>query len=182
MNAVDEALDVLLQAGAHRYGDEKVSQLAHALQCAHQAEQEGADAALIAAALLHDIGHLVGNGDEGLAKRGIDAMHEQTGADWVAERFDDAVAEPVRLHVDAKRFLCTREDGYFERLSPASVLSLSVQGGPYSETEADVFAARPHADAAVRLRRWDEAAKDPEAVTPGLDHYRPMLEAHLRAG
>ncbi len=182
MNAVDEAIDLLLRAGAERYGDEDVSQLAHALQCAHQAEREGADGALVAAALLHDIGHLVGDGDEGLAERGIDAMHERIGADWVAARFSGAVAEPVRLHVDAKRYLCTREDGYFARLSPASVRSLAVQGGPYSEVEADGFAARPHAGDAVRLRRWDEAAKDPGALTPGLEHYRPLLQAHLRDG
>ena len=179
-DSVDEVFALLRQAGARRYGGERVSQLAHALQCASLAEQEGAATGLVAAALLHDIGHLLGEGDEGLAERGIDAGHEAVGATYLAGRFDAEVAGPVRLHVDAKRYLCQSEPDYFDTLSPASVRSLAVQGGPFDAAQAAAFIAGPHGEAAVWLRRWDEQAKDPAAVTPGLEHFRRHLDAHRR--
>jgi gamma-butyrobetaine dioxygenase len=94
----------------------------------------------------------------------------------LAAWFPESVTEPVRLHVAAKRYLCAVEPGYFDRLSEASVYTLGVQGGPMNEEEAAAFAAGPYAQDAVTLRRWDEAAKDPDADVPGFDHYRPMLE------
>lgn len=180
MAAVVEAIvDLLVQAGARRYGMEAVSQLDHALQCAMHAERSGADAALVVAALLHDIGHLVGDGDEGLAESGIDAAHERIAADWLAQHFPPAVVEPVRLHVDAKRYLCRAEPAYWATLSPASQTSLEVQGGIYSADAAATFIARPFARDAVLLRRWDDAAKSPRLKTPDIAHYRPMIAASL---
>lgn len=173
---VDDVMALLVEAGAHRYGDEAVSQLAHALQCAALAEGEGAVDSLIAAALLHDVGHLVGKGDEGAARQGIDRKHENVAAGYLRQGFPAAVTEPIRLHVAAKQYLCHADAGYFDRLSPASVTSLQVQGGIFDAAAAEAFIARPFAADAVRLRRWDDDAKDPKARTPDLAHYRPLLD------
>lgn len=177
---VDGIFTLMLRQGARQYGGEAVSELAHALQGATLAEREGAAPALVVATLLHDYGHMVEGGDEGLAERGIDAGHERRGADALAALgFGPAVTEPVRLHVAAKRYLCVAEPGYAAGLSPASTLSLALQGGPMSPAEAAAFLARPHAAESVRLRHWDEQAKDPRAETPGLEHFRAVVERCL---
>jgi len=178
---VDRILELLNQLGADRYGGEEVTQLAHALQCATFAQQSGADDSLVAAALLHDIGHLVNPKDEGAAARGIDAAHEKVGAAFLARWFGPAVTAPIAQHVNAKRYLCQAEEGYFARLSDESVRSLAVQGGPYSAEQAAAFRASPYAEAAVALRRWDELAKDPQMKTPSLADFRPVLERALSA-
>lgn len=180
MAILDEIMTLLEKAGGERYGGEAVSQLEHALQCAMHAERMGSTPALITASLLHDIGHLVGAGDEGLAEKGVDARHEDIAARWLRQYFPEAVTEPVRLHVEAKRYLCQAEPAYWAGLSQSSKTSLEVQGGIYSDGEAAAFIAQPHAGDAVMLRRWDDAAKAPELKTPGLDHYRPIVAAALR--
>lgn len=169
-----ESLDlvaILRRHGQGWYGQERVTQFQHACQCAHLAEQAGASAPLIIAALLHDIGHLVHQLGEDAAVRGIDDGHEVAGAHLLTRCFGPEVAQPVRLHVAAKRWLCACEAGYWETLSPASQRSLELQGGPYNDHQAAAFLAQPFADDALRLRRWDDLAKDPAAVTPDLDHY-----------
>ncbi len=167
--------------GASEYLGEAVTQAAHMLQAARLAEQDGAADALVAAALLHDVGHFTGavSGHELMA--GTDNRHSDTGAGWLSRWFGPEVTEPVRLHVAAKRYLCAVEPGYAATLSPASVYTLGVQGGPMSQAECERFAASPYADDACRLRRWDDAAKDPAAPHPPLRHYRPLLE-RLAAG
>lgn len=177
---LDRIMTLLQQAGAERYGMEAVSQLEHALQCAMHAERTGSTPELVTACLLHDIGHLVGEGDEGQAERGVDARHEVLAAEWLAQHFPPAVVEPVRLHVDAKRYLCRAEPAYWAGLSPASKTSLEVQGGIYSADEAAAFMARPFAADAVKLRRWDDAAKAPRLKTPDLAHYRPLVGRALK--
>jgi phosphonate degradation associated HDIG domain protein len=168
--------------GGGAYGGERVTQLQHALQCATFAEEAGADAALIAAALLHDIGHLVHDLGADPVARGIDDRHELRGREWLSRRFGEDVTEPVRLHVNAKRYLTATDPGYFATLSPVSVRSLQLQGGPFSPALAVGFIALPGAQAAVRLRRWDDAAKAPGARAAGLDHFRGYLERSLRPG
>lgn len=180
MPMLDMIMELLAKAGAERYGMEPVSQLEHALQCAMHAERMASTPALIAACLLHDIGHLVDAGDEGLAERGIDACHEEIAANWLAQYFPAAVVQPVRLHVNAKRYLCQAEPQYWAGLSQASKTSLEVQGGIYSAAEAEAFIAQPYAADAVMLRRWDDAAKSPRLRTPDLAHYRPILAAALQ--
>ena len=176
MTSVDRLFETLEVEGTARYGMEAINQLDHALQCAARAESESAGAALIAAALLHDIGHLVHK--LGIAaERGIDDRHEALGEKLLRKMFNDDVVIPVALHVDAKRYLCTAEPGYFNRLSEASVRSLELQGGPFSEKEALDFIARPGGEAAVRLRRWDEDAKIKGKQTPPLEHFRQYVEA-----
>ena len=177
MDAIAEIIDLFRQRGGADYGGERVSQLQHALQCAALAEGEGAPPTLVAAALLHDVGHLIHTLGPRPAARGIDDRHERLGAEWLSQRFGAAVTEPVRLHVDAKRWLTATEPDYFATLSPASVRSLDLQGGPFAPDAAAAFIMQPHAEEAVRLRRWDEAAKVPGKATPDLAHFRRFLEA-----
>jgi phosphonate degradation associated HDIG domain protein len=166
--------------GARRYGLSAVNQLQHALQAALLAEQSGCDAALITAALLHDIGHMVHGLGENPAEDGIDDRHEELGRAYLAPLFGPEVTEPVRLHVPAKRYLCATEADYFAQLSPDSVVSLKLQGGPMSEAEVSAFRAKPHSEAAVQLRRFDEAAKVAELATPPVAHFLPYVQACLR--
>ena len=180
MTPVDEICALYEGKGGRLYGGERVTQLEHALQSAASAEAEQAPPALIAAALLHDIGHLVHKLGENPAGRGVDDLHQVGGAKWLRRWFGEAVTEPIRLHVDAKRYLCAVEPGYFRTLSPGSVRSLELQGGRFDEDGAARFIAQPHAPEAVRLRRWDEVAKVPGLATPDLSHFRKYIEACWR--
>ncbi len=182
MDPVDHLMKIFATAGAQRYGGEQVSQLEHALQCAVWAQAADAEAGLVAAALLHDVGHLIGREPEEDGAEAVDGRHEERGADLLAAWFPREVTEPVRLHVAAKRFLCSSDPAYFDRLSEESRRSLELQGGAFNEREAASFIARPFADSAVRLRRWDEAAKVPGAATPALDSFRPLLASLISQG
>jgi [1-hydroxy-2-(trimethylamino)ethyl]phosphonate dioxygenase len=181
MSPIDRIFERFDRHGGDDYGSDRVRQLEHALQCAALAEAEGAAPSLIAAALLHDIGHLIHDLGDSPAARGIDDRHEILGREWLARWFGTAVTEPVRLHVDAKRYLTGTDPDYFATLSPGSVRSLELQGGPFSAAGAADFIAMPHAADAARLRRWDEAAKVPGKATPDLAHFRRYLEASLTA-
>ena len=172
-----ELLDIFVGRATRRYGLSGVNQLQHALQAAALAEADNAPPATVLACLLHDVGHMIHQLGENPAGRGIDDVHEQLGADWLAERFGPEVSEPVRLHVAAKRYLCTVEPDYFGKLAPDSVRSLELQGGLMSADEVVAFRANPLHGEAVRLRRFDEAAKDPRAATPDFDHYTSKIAA-----
>jgi MFS transporter, OPA family, glycerol-3-phosphate transporter len=172
-------LNLLEKHGGALYGGEAVTQREHALQAALSAEQADAGPALVTAALLHDIGHLLPDSHVGDGAKDVDLQHEEAGAVWLADYFPPDVVEPIRLHVAAKRYLCYAEAGYWQNLSPASQASLRAQGGPYTAEQAKAFMGHAHAKAAVALRRWDEAAKVPALPTPDVAHYRPFLEATL---
>jgi phosphonate degradation associated HDIG domain protein len=176
-----ELLDIFVGRATKRYGLSAINQLQHALQAAALAEADAAPPATVLASLLHDVGHMIHQLGEDPAARGVDDVHEELGAKWLAERFGPEVSEPVRLHVAAKRYLCTVESDYFGKLSPDSVRSLKLQGGTMSAGELDAFRANPHHAEAVRLRRYDEAAKDPRATTPDFDHYLRHVVACRRA-
>ena len=172
-----EALAELLRGeGGRAYFGEAVSVATHMLQAGARAEQSGAPDAFVAAALLHDVGHILGP-----ESATSDAHHEERGAAYLAQWFGPQVSEPVRLHVAAKRYLCAVEPDYYTRLSDASRHSLSLQGGPMSADEVRAFAASVAADAAVAVRRWDDAAKDPSAATPGFEYFRPLLQRLIDA-
>jgi [1-hydroxy-2-(trimethylamino)ethyl]phosphonate dioxygenase len=156
-----------------------VSQLEHALQCAQLATEAGANDDLIVAALLHDIGHLLHDEGESAAERGIDAAHEQLGERWLSKHFPPGVTRPIAMHVDAKRYLCATDKSYLNGLSPASLKSLELQGGAMSGQEVMEFEADEFANAAVRLRLWDDLAKVRGASVPPLSHYRRLLESIL---
>jgi gamma-butyrobetaine dioxygenase len=167
--------------GGRDYLGEAVSVAVHMLQAGALAEAAGASAPQVAAALLHDVGHLVGAMGSGVSPgKESDKRHSDTGADWLAQWFPETVTEPVRLHVAAKRYLCAVEPGYFGRLSPASVYTLSLQGGPMSPAETAAFEALPSAQDAMALRRWDDDAKDPGAPTPVIGHFWPLLSGLVR--
>ena len=177
--SVDEIVHLLSTRGQAQYGREAVSQLDHALQCARLAEENNEPPDLIVAALLHDIGHLVGEPDVDAAQANQqrDDLHQFIALPFVRGVFPDSVLEPIRLHVDAKRYLCATDAAYWEALSPASRRSLELQGGAYTGAETAAFISLPFADQAVRLRRYDDLAKVPRRITPELAHYRPMLDA-----
>ncbi|QRF59441.1 phosphonate degradation HD-domain oxygenase [Variovorax paradoxus] len=166
--------------GHAQYDGEPVTQLEHALQSAHLAEQEGADSALIAASLLHDLGHLLHDFGGTPTQQRLDDLHQYRCLPFLRALFDVATLEPIRLHVDAKRFLCAREPGHLEALSPDSQRSLQLQGGVFDSAQASAFEALPYAKDAVRLRRWDDTAKCADAKTPDLAHYVRHLEAALK--
>lgn len=179
MNVIDRIFNLFVEKGNGAYFGEAVTETEHALQCAHLAEASGANAALIAAALLHDVGHLLHGLSEDLAERGIDGRHEVGGAAWLQHYFGPQVADPVRLHVAAKRYLCTIEPEYDAALSEASQRSLRLQGGSMSPEEVRRFKQEPGFRSAVAVRRWDDQAKVPGLAVPGLEHYRSCLSAVL---
>ncbi|QNA73236.1 DUF971 domain-containing protein [Streptomyces sp. So13.3] len=178
---LDELAALFDGAGAEQYLGEDVTQAQHMLQAASLAEAAGAAPALVAAALLHDVGHFHGAVTGADLMAGTDNRHSHTGAEWLARWFGPEVTEPVRLHVAAKRYLCAVEPEYFGRLSEASVHTLRVQGGPMSQSEVRDFEAEAFGAEAVRLRRWDEGAKDVRvAAAADFAHYRPLLASLLR--
>lgn len=181
-DTTQEVLRLFRERGGSQYGGEAVTQQEHALQAAFFAEREQADATLIAAALLHDVGHLLHSLPDDAPEQGVDDRHEALAAHWLSQRFGPAVVEPVRLHVAAKRYLCATDPDYLRQLSPPSTLSLKLQGGPMSDDEACEFQSHPFYAASVRLRRWDDAAKVPELVTPALEHFATYLDQALSKG
>ncbi len=172
---LDEITGLFHAKGATQYGAEAVTQQQHALQCAYLAEQAGAAPALIAAALLHDLGHLLAP-ERAPAAGAADDLHQFIALPFLRAVFPEAVLAPIRLHVDAKRYLCQADPAYWAGLSPASKQSLVLQGGPFSAQEAAEFMEQAFAADAVALRRWDDGAKDPQASTPGWTHYAAVLE------
>jgi phosphonate degradation associated HDIG domain protein len=172
-----ERIEALFVAhGAQAYeGDrrEPVSALQHALQCAQLAEWAHAEPTLVAAALLHDIGHLL---DIHAVPHDLDDLHEYRALPLLTEGYGPAVIEPIRLHVQAKRYLVAVDRSYAETLTPASVHSLALQGGAMSRDEQRAFEALPFAQQAVALRRWDDLAKEPGKTTPPLAYYLALLD------
>ena len=161
--------------GTNFYGGESITQTEHALQCAMLAEEAGEADEIVVAALLHDIGHLLPRiGDT------EDLRHQEVGARALSGSFAANVTEPIRLHVAAKRYLCSVDDNYWAALSPASKGSLVRQGGPYSDDQAADFARQPYAQEAVRVRQYDDKAKVSGAATPPLSRYLKRVELQLR--
>ena len=182
MKIIDEIIDLFQRHGDAAYHGEAISQTEHALQSAALAERQGAPDTLVVAALLHDIGHLLDGQDEDLADRGLDGRHEEAGCSWLAAHFGPKVTEPIRLHVAAKRYLCAVDPAYLAGLSPASRLSLSLQGGPLEAEKRADFESNPLYHDAIRLRHWDDTAKVPGLKVPGLEYYLARLEAAVNSG
>ena len=177
--ALQEVNDLLLRRGQSQYGLEAINQLGHALQCAHLAEQAGETTETILACLLHDLGHLLAAEREATAEHDTskDDLHQFIALPFLRGLFPDAVLEPIRMHVDAKRYLCWIDPGYWSDLSNASKHSLEQQGGVFDEAQAHTFIAQPYAEEAVRLRRYDDLAKVKDKLVPGLEHYQARLAA-----
>jgi phosphonate degradation associated HDIG domain protein len=163
--------EIFARRGGEQYTGEPVTQLQHALQTAWLAEQAGEDDELVTAALLHDLGHLLHDLGASPTLQGVDDVHQYRAVPFLRGLFGDGVIDAIQLHVDAKRYLCATRPVYFESLSPDSVRSLALQGGVFSDDEAQAFIARPGAQAAVRLRIWDDLAKSEGLATPPLSHF-----------
>lgn len=173
-------LEAIYDVKAHgAYGLSRINQLMHAVQSGALARARGLPPSLVVACLLHDIGHMVHDLGEHPAAAGIDDRHEDLGADWLAPYFPPAVTEPVRLHVAAKRYLCATERRYVDALSPDSIESLALQGGPLSTDEVRRFEELLFWQDAVTLRRIDELAKDPEGPMPPFASFRQEIEHFL---
>jgi len=180
MSLAEEVIAIYQARGGEAYFGECVSVTEHGLQAAHFAEAEGAPETLVLAALLHDVGHLLEAVPEAIEDWTLDAHHEEIGARWLARRFAADVSEPVRLHVPAKRFLCATDSGYFARLSPASVHTLKLQGGPMTAREVAQFEAEPFWREAVRVRRCDDQGKVAGLRTATLRDYTALIERLAR--
>jgi gamma-butyrobetaine dioxygenase len=176
MSALDELFALYASPGALRMYDEDVTELEHALQAAALARADGAPDHLVAAALLHDVGHLVSNDnvtlDDDLT---TDFRHEGVGARYLTRWFGPEVTAPVALHVAAKRYLCAIEASYLDGLSASSVRSLHLQGGPMTDAEIAAFEQRPHHREATQVRRWDDLAKVGGLDVGGLEDHRSLL-------
>ena len=175
MISLDDIGLLFARFGASQYSGEPVTQLEHALQTAHLAEQSGADDALVTACLLHDLGHLLngqGHGfDDTPSLRGIDDTHQYFALPFLRGLFPDAVLDAIKLHVDAKRYLCHANPGYYAKLSEDAKRSLALQGGIFDAAQAASFIDQTGARDAVMLRQWDDLAKQAELVTPPLAHF-----------
>jgi gamma-butyrobetaine dioxygenase len=168
--------------GTADYLGEEATQAQHMLQAAALAEGAGASPELVVATLLHDVGHFTGPLTGADLMGGTDNRHSHVAAEWLSHWFGPSVTEPIRLHVAAKRYLCAVDPAYARLLSPASTYTLAVQGGPMTDQEVADFEAEPYADDAVRLRRWDDAAKDPSLTVPPFDHYEQRIALLARPG
>lgn len=169
--SLDDIRTLFLTKGDAQYSGEPVTQLEHALQTAALAEEAGASDALVTAALLHDLGHLLHDMGETPTLAGVDDVHQYRVIPFLRGLFPDSVLSGIRLHVDAKRYLCATHAGYQAALSADSQRSLTLQGGVYTAQQATEFIAQKGAHEAVSLRLWDDLAKDPTRITPSLDHF-----------
>lgn len=166
--SLEEITHLFVHKGTAMYGQEAISQLEHALQCAALAELAGKNKEIITACLLHDLGHLFPE---------VDERHEERVIPLLRNLFDATVTEPIRLHVEAKRYLCSMNKNYWATLSPASKRSLELQGGIFTVDQAKAFIAQPYAKEAVQLRIWDDQAKVLGKVTPSLAHFSRIMKA-----
>ena len=176
--SIDEIVKLLTDRGTQQYGRESVNQLEHALQCAYLAERGGESSHTVVAALLHDLGHLLvaerdGQEDDDQL---TDNLHQFIAIPFLRGLLPEAVLEPIRMHVDAKRCLCVIDQSYWDTLSAASKRSLELQGGAMTFSQAEDFMKQPFAKEAISLRRYDDQAKVPHAQTPPLSHFIKTLQ------
>ena len=179
--SLQEISNLLNSRATTWYGQEAVSQLEHALQCAHLAQQAGESKETVVAALLHDLGHILApeRAEASISDSGLplkDDLHQYVALPFLRSLFTDAVLEPIKLHVEAKRYLCAIDPSYWDSLSPASKHSLELQGGIYNEEQVLAFENLPYASQAARLRRYDDLAKVAGLETPPLAHFEKLMK------
>ena len=178
---IADILKLFNDKGHSEYGGEAVTQLEHALQTATLARENNASDQLITAALLHDIGHLLHDLPNDAPLKGIDDVHENKAAVFLRKYFPEAVTEPVRLHVMAKRYLSSTEETYYSLLSEPSKQSLLLQGGLMSSAEVSAFEQNPFFSDAVMLRKWDDQAKVKELTTAPVEDFEKNIAVSLRS-
>ena len=176
--SLPDFIQIAFDRRGHQHYGEALTQSAHMLQCAYKASQADEPEAVIIAALLHDFGHLIEDAEQALSDH-IDAEHEALGAAYLSRYFPPSVTRPIALHVAAKRYLCLVEPGYLDRLSDASLLTLELQGGPFTQQQAEAFKADPYSAEAIRLRRYDECGKAIGIEVPDLESYATMIVRNM---
>lgn len=179
---VKEVFSLYEKFGDEDYIGEPVSQLEHMSQAAALAMAEGYDDEVVLAAFFHDIGHLCADADEAESMDGMGNVdHEKLGADYLLERgFSERVANLVQGHVIAKRYLTYKYPEYYNRLSDASKGTLEFQGGVMTEEEANDFELNPDAELIVRLRYWDDMAKEMNVPVNNIELLKAMALTHLQ--
>lgn len=177
----DEIMSLFQQFGEHEYAGEQVTQLQHMYQAAQLAAAEHAGDEIVLAAFLHDIGHICVQADAANQMDGFGTVdHEAIGAAFLSNRgFSNKIVRLVQSHVDAKRYLTARDAAYKARLSEASKKTLEYQGGPMSGTEADAFEKDPYFSDIIRMRLWDEAAKEVDQPAGQPAEFRSLIIQHL---
>ena len=180
INVIEEILGAYETGGDLDYG-ENISMREHMLQTAHLAEQGGGEERLVVAALLHDYGHLVCDQPNNVFAEGRDNFHEIVGALALENWFDEEIVGAIRLHVDAKRYLCAATPKYMTKLSAASITTLGVQGGPMNREEMVEFRELIGYKMALQIRIYDDLGKEPRMLRPELPYYVPMLRRCLSA-
>jgi predicted HD phosphohydrolase len=176
---IDRLAEIYERRGAEAYLGEDVTMAEHMLQCAALAEAEGAPDALVAAALLHDVGYFTGELEFSIEDT-KDSHHDAVGAAFLEAYFPPVISETVRLHVAAKRYLCAVRDDYYAKLSATSKYTLSLQGGPMNAAEIGRFRSFEFYREAVSVRLWDDGGKAIGSRTKTFAEYRPLLQAMLR--
>lgn len=177
---IETIFSVFKNRGAEKYADEEVTQLQHAIQCAQLARESSEDEAVVVAALLHDIGHLLGEEDlPHSCDQNLHDAHEQAGYEFLLDGFGIQIAEMVRLHVAAKRYLCTKDQGYQNALSPTSLKSFFDQGGKMTADETSEFESNLYFAEALRLRRWDDQAKEIDKPMVEIADFLPELQSSI---
>jgi phosphonate degradation associated HDIG domain protein len=174
---VEKIIHLIEEHGDSQYGGEAVSQKEHALQAAHLAMENGENANIVVAGLLHDIGHLLHHLPDDAPEHGVDDFHEELANDFLKQHFTNEVVEPVRLHVAAKRYLCQVQPEYLDLLSEPSIVSLGLQGGPMTAEECVEFEKNPFYQDAVKLRKYDDLAKIPDLEVKPVAFYASYLES-----
>ncbi len=178
-NFIDFIFELFAQRGTEEYMGESVTMSQHMEQTAACAVADGACDSLVISALLHDIGHFVGDHPIDALENGNDNYHDEIGARFLEPYFPSSVTEPIRLHVAAKRYLCATHSDYLGHLSAASVNSLNVQGGPMNAEEVEQFENKALNQDALRLRLYDDDGKVAGLTIKPVTDYRPMLESLL---
>jgi len=177
MNIVDEIINKY-QNNNSLYIGEKVTMTEHMIQTAMLAEENQSPTSLICACLLHDYGHFIIEDPNQLVSKSLDGRHEDIGFKFLKNYFKPEVVEPIKLHVQAKRYLC-REKSYWNTLSEASKISLKLQGGVMNDNEAKKFITFEFHDKAILLRKYDDEGKVPNAKMKKIEQYRNLINSQL---
>ena len=175
LTTYEEIAEIYSSGVSEEYLGEDVKLVEHMLQCADHARASGAPSELVIAALLHDIGHLLVDDAAAAHIAGEDAHHDEIGAQWIEARFPESVSEPVRLHVDAKRYLVSTDPLYMAKLSEASIHTLNLQGGEMTAAECEEFLAIPGAKEGISLRIWDDLGKVRDKPTSKLADFKAVV-------
>ena len=177
MNVIEKIIDKF-QNNKSLYIGEKVTIAEHMIQSAMMAEKTKSKDTLICSCLLHDYGHFILEDPDALVREKKDGKHEDVGYEYLKKYFKEEIVEPIKNHVLAKRYLA-RDQKYFNLLSPASITSLKLQGGLMSDDEAQTFEKNKYFKDSIKLRRFDEAAKNEGVKIKDIIEYKSLLQASL---